>query len=114
MEEWLARNGVPAARLWKGDEKDGMWRARLWRVGAIDAVLAEAVGVAAGGGMAAGGGALLCWRLFEFHWYLYEIVPGFAANFMVMAAVNVFHPQRDERILHEYRQMKHELRAVTR
>ena len=56
VEEWLARNGVPAARLWKGDEKDGMWRARLWRVGAIDAVLAEAVGVAAGGGMAAGGG----------------------------------------------------------
>lgn len=56
VEEWLARNGVPASRLWKGDEKDGMWRARLWRVGAIDAVLAEAVGVAAGGGMAAGGG----------------------------------------------------------
>ncbi len=70
--------------------------------------------VAALAGMAAGGGALLCWRLFEFHWYLYEIVPGFAANFMVMAAVNVFHPQRDKCILQEYRQMKHELRAVIR
>jgi fucokinase len=50
IEAWMARNEVAEAKLWRGDQKDGLWRARLWRVGALDDVLAEAVSVAAGGG----------------------------------------------------------------
>jgi len=51
IEEWLARTGTPAARLWReGETRDGLWRARLWRVGALDDVLAEAVAIAEGGG----------------------------------------------------------------
>jgi fucokinase len=54
IQEWMARNGVAEAKLWQGDQKDGLWRARLWRVGPIDAVLAEAVAVAKGGGLRVG------------------------------------------------------------
>jgi galactokinase/mevalonate kinase-like predicted kinase len=48
VESWMARNGVSAAKLWRGDQKDGLWRARLWRVGELDDVLAEAVVVGHG------------------------------------------------------------------
>ncbi len=54
VESWLERNGVRAARLWRGDQKDGLWRARLWRVGALDDVLAEAVIVGRGDGWTEG------------------------------------------------------------
>ena len=54
INTWMARNGVVAEKLWQGDQNDGLWRARLWRVGALDDVLAEAVAVANGGGMRAG------------------------------------------------------------
>ncbi len=50
INEWMVRNGVTEAKLWQGDQKEGLWSARLWRVGALDEVLAEAVSVAAGGG----------------------------------------------------------------
>ena len=53
VNEWMARNGVAEAKLWQGDQRDGLWRARLWRVGALDDVLAEAVAVANGGGLRA-------------------------------------------------------------
>ncbi len=48
VESWMARNGVSAAKLWRGDQRDGLWRARLWRVGELDDVLAEAVVVGHG------------------------------------------------------------------
>lgn len=54
VEEWMARNGVTEAKLWRGDQKDGLWRARLWRVGALDDVLAEAVVVGQGLGWTEG------------------------------------------------------------
>ena len=50
IETWMARNGVTESKLWQGDQKDGLWRARLWRVGALDDVLAEAVVVGRGDG----------------------------------------------------------------
>lgn len=50
VEEWLAKSGVKASRLWRGDETDGMWRARLWRIGEIDDVIAEAQAVVRGTG----------------------------------------------------------------
>ena len=54
IESWMARNGVTESKLWRGDQKDGLWRARLWRVGALDDVLAEAVVVACGNGFTDG------------------------------------------------------------
>jgi fucokinase len=50
IERWMEQQGIPAAKLWRGDEKDGLWRARLWRVGAIDDVLSEAVAIGGAGG----------------------------------------------------------------
>ncbi len=50
INAWMTRNGVAAAKLWHGDQRDGLWRARLWRVGALDEVLAEAIAIANGGG----------------------------------------------------------------
>lgn len=66
IEAWLARSGVPASRLWRGDEQDGLWRARLWRVGTLDEVLAEAVAMgngqpAIGNGQWAMGNGLAGW-----------------------------------------------------
>ena len=45
IEDWLTRVRMKPAKVWQGDEKDGLWRARLWRVGALDDVLAEAMTV---------------------------------------------------------------------
>ena len=50
IEAWMARGGVTEAKLWQGDQKDGLWRARLWCVGALDEVLGEAIVIANGGG----------------------------------------------------------------
>lgn len=50
IESWMNGNRVRAQQLWSGDEKDGLWRARLWRVGPIDDVLQEALSMAKGGG----------------------------------------------------------------
>jgi len=54
IETWMSRNGVPAAKLWKNDQQDGLWRARLWRVGELDDVLAEAIVVGQGDGWTEG------------------------------------------------------------
>jgi len=53
IEAWMARAGLSEKKLWRGDQKDGLWRARLWRVGALDDVLAEAVAIANGEGLQA-------------------------------------------------------------
>lgn len=59
ISDWMTRNGVAAAKLWRGDQKDGLWRARLWRVGALDEVIDEAVTVAQGGAWTATRGVRL-------------------------------------------------------
>ncbi len=46
IEQVLMRVGMKPARVWCDDEHDGLWRARLWRVGALDDVLTEAVALA--------------------------------------------------------------------
>ncbi|HPB10154.1 MAG TPA: L-fucokinase [Kiritimatiellia bacterium] len=46
IERVLARAGMNPGRVWRGDERDGLWRARLWRVGQLDDVLAEAMTLA--------------------------------------------------------------------
>lgn len=45
IEAWMARRGVSEKALWQGDQREGLWRARLWRVGELDDVLAEAVAI---------------------------------------------------------------------
>jgi len=50
IEAWMARNRVSPKQLWSGDEKEGLWRARLWRMGALDDVLKEALALAKGDG----------------------------------------------------------------
>ncbi len=52
VEDWLTRTGAGVKQLWRGDERDGMWSARLWRTGEIDDVVGEALTIAAGGGFA--------------------------------------------------------------
>jgi len=56
VEAWLARTGAAASALWRGDEREGLWRARLWRVGKLDDVLAEAVKIAGDGRRETGDG----------------------------------------------------------
>lgn len=46
IEQWLKRVGMTPQKIWKGDECDGLWRARIWRTGALDDVLAEAMDIA--------------------------------------------------------------------
>ena len=46
--EWLAARELSPNDLWRGDEAAGMWTARLWRVGALASVVAEAVAFAGG------------------------------------------------------------------
>lgn len=48
VEEWLAAHCIVPGALWKGDESAGMWTARLWRVGTLPDVVAEAVDFAGG------------------------------------------------------------------
>lgn len=50
IEAWMSRNKVSAQHVWSGDEKEGLWRAKLWRVGALDDVLKEALALARGDG----------------------------------------------------------------
>jgi fucokinase len=48
IERVLPRIGLAPADVWRGGgERDGLWRARLWRVGTLDDVLAEAIRFAA-------------------------------------------------------------------
>ena len=54
IDAWMARNEVAAGKLWRSDERDGLWRARLWRVGELNDVLAEALIVGQGGGWTEG------------------------------------------------------------
>jgi len=53
IEAWMARNRIRAEQLWSGDEKDGLWRARLWRVGKLEEVLREAMALGKGEGWTA-------------------------------------------------------------
>ncbi|MFO7937802.1 MAG: L-fucokinase [Kiritimatiellia bacterium] len=47
---WMKKNSVPSVELWRDNENNGMWTARLWRMGELDDVLAEAVKIASGKG----------------------------------------------------------------
>lgn len=48
IDAWLSRNNVRAQQVWSGDEKEGLWRAKLWRIGSLEDVLQDALAVAKG------------------------------------------------------------------
>ncbi|MDA3925014.1 MAG: hypothetical protein PF904_09985 [Kiritimatiellae bacterium] len=50
VEEWMESNEISAAKLWKDDTADGMWSARIWRIGELNDVMKEALQIAAGRG----------------------------------------------------------------
>ncbi len=60
VDQWLHSNRIPAGRLWRQDEADGMWSARLWRVGGLNDVMEEALQIVTGQGFQGGGRARRC------------------------------------------------------
>jgi len=60
VDQWLLANRISAGRLWNNDEADGMWSARLWRVGELNDVMAEALQIVTGQGFQRGGRARRC------------------------------------------------------
>jgi len=56
VENWLESQKIASGRLWRGDACAGMWTARLWRIGELNDVLAEALEIAAGAGFGGSAG----------------------------------------------------------
>lgn len=63
-------------------------------------------------GMAAGTVVLIVWKQVGMDRWMYEIVPGFAANCMMVAVLNGFFPQRDAEILDEFEHVSAEASRV--
>lgn len=66
--------------------------------------------LAALAGMVSGTVVLVLWKQVGLDEYLYEIVPGFAFNSLVILVVNRFNEQRDEGVLKQYEQVVDEAR----
>jgi len=65
-------------------------------------------------GMVSGAITLLAWKYAGLGERLYEIVPGFATNCLVIWAVNGFHRKRDSSIIQEYEEVAREARPTPR
>ncbi len=57
-------------------------------------------------GMIVGTLVLIFWKDAGLGATMYEIVPGFVANFLTIMAVNMFAPQKDEQILADFNEME--------
>ena len=57
-------------------------------------------------------GAVVCvvWKEIGLGSIMYEIVPGFIANFIVILTINKLHPQKDSVILNEFAEIKNSLK----
>ena len=53
-------------------------------------------------GMVTGTVVMIAWYLLGWNRYMYEILPGFAANFLVMTVMDRLHPQRDPAVLAQF------------
>lgn len=62
-------------------------------------------------GMLIGTAVLIVWERVGLNAYMYEIVPGFIANFATMLIVNAFSTQQDKEILSTFDSVKEVLRA---
>ena len=57
-------------------------------------------------GMIVGTIVMLGWYLLGWNQYMYEILPGFAANLLVIAVVDLIAPQKDSAVIAEYAAVK--------
>jgi sodium/proline symporter len=64
--------------------------------------------------MIAGTVVLVVWKQMGLSAHLYEIVPGFLANCVVILAVNHFVPQNNERVSRQYDEVLAEVRGRMR
>ena len=62
-------------------------------------------------GMVAGTVVMLIWYFLGLNKYMYEILPGFIVNFVVIIAVNFFVKQKDEEILKGFAEVRNALKA---
>lgn len=63
-------------------------------------------------GMVTGTVVLVIWKRIGLSDMMYEIVPGFAANCLMILAVNFFVGQKDERVLREFDEVASEIRRT--
>lgn len=63
-------------------------------------------------GMVAGTVVMLVWYFLGWNKYMYEILPGFVVNFIVILVVNFIVVQKDSEITDTYDEMKKELKAA--
>jgi sodium/proline symporter len=63
-------------------------------------------------GMVTGTLVLVLWKHLGLGEHLYELVPGFMANVIVMLMVNRLYPQNDEEILREFDEVRTEVRDI--
>ncbi|MCF7956155.1 MAG: sodium/proline symporter PutP [Phycisphaerae bacterium] len=61
-------------------------------------------------GMVAGTVVLVLWQRLGYGGVLYEIVPGFAANCLVIWTVNTFAPQLDPQVIKTFKEVKNQLK----
>ena len=57
-------------------------------------------------GMLTGTVVMLVWYFLGWNKYMYEILPGFIANFAVIMIINAFLPQKDEEILQKFEDVR--------
>lgn len=62
-------------------------------------------------GMIVGSVVMITWYMLGLNKYMYEILPGFVANFIVICLVNVFYSQKDTEIIEQFEQSVKESRA---
>ena len=62
-------------------------------------------------GMITGTAVMLIWYFLGWNSYMYEILPGFVANFAVIFIVNAFVKQNDQEIIDEFNEAKQEVKS---
>ena len=58
-------------------------------------------------GLVVGTVVLVVWKEMVLNGYMYEIVPGFAANCLTIWSINAFLPQQNKQILNDFQQVAH-------
>ena len=61
-------------------------------------------------GMIAGSVIMITWYMLGLNKYMYEILPGFIANFIVIFLVNIFYSQKDSEIINQFEESLKEVR----
>ena len=62
-------------------------------------------------GMIVGSVVMITWYMLGLNKYMYEILPGFVANFIVICLVNIFYSQKNTEIIGQFEQSVKESRT---